>query len=323
MSEDEHDCTTCGTHFTGNYCPRCGQSAKIGRYSFKKAFLLFLDVWGLGNRGMFRTLRDLLLRPGYMIRDYLQGMQMAYFPPFKMFFLLVTLSLLVDSGLNIFGENHIKQGAEAFERGIEMSQNDKWEDENDNPFAVNYGVEGWGEKADSGVKADSSENTDSVKVGGIVVEMSDEDGDDDEDTRIILKEFFRWAKIAYEWVQNHMTMVMLVGLLIVSWPLFFMFRRCPAIPDLRFSEFFVATVYITNMMNIYSIVRSFLCINGSISTLVSLLAIVALKQLTGYGYRRTILKVVAGLAIFFLIAGLLFGLTCVLAIAAITYYNNN
>jgi hypothetical protein len=91
LSEEQHECATCGTHYEGNYCPRCGQSAKIGRYSFKNAFLLFLDVWGLGNRGMFRSIRDLILRPGYMIRDYLRGMQMAYFPPFKMFFLLLAI----------------------------------------------------------------------------------------------------------------------------------------------------------------------------------------------------------------------------------------
>ena len=58
---------------------------------------------------MFRSIRDLLLRPGYMIRDYLRGMQMAYFPPFKMFFLLSALSLLIDSGLNIQGINRIEQ----------------------------------------------------------------------------------------------------------------------------------------------------------------------------------------------------------------------
>ena len=108
LSEEEHECATCGTRFEGNYCPRCGQSAKIGRYSFKKALLLFLDVWGVGNRGMFRSIRDLILRPGYMIRDYLRGMQMAYFPPFKMFFLLIALSLVVDSGLNIQGINRSK-----------------------------------------------------------------------------------------------------------------------------------------------------------------------------------------------------------------------
>ena len=109
LSEEMHECATCGTHFEGNYCPRCGQSAQIGRYSFKKAFLLFLDVWGVGNRGMFRSIRDLLLRPGYMIRDYLRGMQMAYFPPFKMLFLLCTLSILVNSGMNIQGVNRFKE----------------------------------------------------------------------------------------------------------------------------------------------------------------------------------------------------------------------
>ena len=109
LSEQQHECATCGTHYEGNYCPRCGQSAKIGRYSFKNAFLLYLDVWGLGNRGMFRSIRDLLLRPGYMIRDYLRGMQMAYFPPFKMFFLLTALSLLVNTGFNIQGINRMEQ----------------------------------------------------------------------------------------------------------------------------------------------------------------------------------------------------------------------
>jgi len=109
LSKEPHDCPTCGTCFEGNFCPRCGQSARIGYYSVKTAFLQFLDVWGLGNRGMFRTIRDLLLRPGYMIRDYLRGMQMAYFPPFKMFFLLVAISFAVQTGLNIRLENRYHQ----------------------------------------------------------------------------------------------------------------------------------------------------------------------------------------------------------------------
>ena len=113
MSQEEHDCCTCHTHFTGNYCPRCGQSSKISRYSFKNAMLLFLDVWGLGNRGFFRTIRDLMLRPGYMIRDYLSGMQMAYFPPFKMLFLLTAFSVLVAHGLNIEGQSYEERTNEA------------------------------------------------------------------------------------------------------------------------------------------------------------------------------------------------------------------
>lgn len=106
-SAEHHCCRTCGEEYQGNYCPQCGQPAKIGRYSFKNAILLFLDVWGMGNRGMFRTLRDLILRPGYLIRDYISGMQMAYFPPFKLLFLLTALLLIVDSGVNLKGEDYL------------------------------------------------------------------------------------------------------------------------------------------------------------------------------------------------------------------------
>lgn len=107
LSDEEHDCATCGTNYQGNFCPRCGQSAKVEpRMSAWKTFLLVLDVWGLGNRGMFRTLRDLILRPGYLICDYLQGKRSAYFPPFKLLFLLTTLSLLIGHGFNILHENY-------------------------------------------------------------------------------------------------------------------------------------------------------------------------------------------------------------------------
>ena len=110
LSEERHTCASCKTEFVGNFCPRCGQSAGVGRFSFKKAALLFLDVWGVGNRSMFRSIRDLVLRPGYMIRDYLRGMQSAYFPPFKMFFLLTALSLLVQNGFSFgLGEENGQQ----------------------------------------------------------------------------------------------------------------------------------------------------------------------------------------------------------------------
>lgn len=101
IADATHECASCKTVFQGNYCPRCGQSAAIARFSFKRAALLFLDVWGIGNRSMFRSLRDLMFRPGYMIRDYLRGMQSAYFPPFKMFFLLTALAFVVEHGFSL------------------------------------------------------------------------------------------------------------------------------------------------------------------------------------------------------------------------------
>ena len=146
MSEEWHKCNTCGTEYQGNYCPRCGQSAAIGRYSFKKALLLLLDVWGLGNRGMFRTLRDLILRPGYMIRDYLQGMQMAYFPPFKLFFLLTALSVVVQGGFNLKGKNYFDYSRQQVEESVSADWLDQdgqkisAEEQQLNEQAKHYGV---------------------------------------------------------------------------------------------------------------------------------------------------------------------------------------
>lgn len=99
-SEKEHDCFTCHTHFCGNFCPRCGQSANIERYSLKDTTAQFIAVWGVGNRSFFRCLRDLILRPGYMIRDYLNGMQMAYYPPFQLLSTLVVGSWVWMAFLN-------------------------------------------------------------------------------------------------------------------------------------------------------------------------------------------------------------------------------
>lgn len=107
MNSEQHTCATCETVYEGNFCPRCGQSRHIEpKMSLWRTFLLFLDVWGIGNRGMFRTIRDLMLRPGYLICDYIRGKRNAYFPPFKLLFLLTTLSLIIGHGWNLAHKNY-------------------------------------------------------------------------------------------------------------------------------------------------------------------------------------------------------------------------
>ena len=53
-----------------------------------------LDIWGMDSRPIFRTIEQLFLRPGYMIRDYLTGQHLRYFPPFKMLAVLTVLMAL-------------------------------------------------------------------------------------------------------------------------------------------------------------------------------------------------------------------------------------
>ena len=37
LSAESHECLNCHTTFTGNFCPRCGQSAGVSRFTFKHA----------------------------------------------------------------------------------------------------------------------------------------------------------------------------------------------------------------------------------------------------------------------------------------------
>ena len=263
LSEEQHECATCGTHYEGNYCPRCGQSARIGRYSFKKAILLFLDVWGLGNRGMFRSIRDLILRPGYMIRDYLRGMQMAYFPPFKMFFLLLALWLVVDSGLNIQFVNRDKQN----------------EKETEQIFS----------RLKPKVTMSEDEKVDEKKTGILFTK--------EEKEKMFNQEYERRSGEVGDWIEQHSSLLVLAGLLLFSLPLYLLFRRSPSIPDLRLSECFVAMVYITDMILIYGIIPSLLCFSVKAEIyydlLSLLLAIIPIKQLSGYSYFSTIWRLLA------------------------------
>jgi hypothetical protein len=86
-------CSNCGGEYTGRYCPQCGQSGIWTRYTWRQAFLNFLDIWGLGNRPMFRTIKELFWRPGYMVHDYLKGHRQFYFPPFKLLAVMVVITM--------------------------------------------------------------------------------------------------------------------------------------------------------------------------------------------------------------------------------------
>ena len=281
LSEVHHECATCGTHYEGNYCPRCGQSSKIGRYSFKNALLLYLDVWGLGNRGMFRTIRDLILRPGYMIRDYFRGMQMAYFPPFKLFFLLLALSVLVDSGMNIQGVNREKQ-------------NEKESGELVNSFSKDV------------LHIEPREKKPEVKP-----EIKTDKPLTKEDQKMMaVEESERLTTSFVEWLEQHGSVVGLAGLLVFSFPLYLLFRHSPAIPDLRFSECFVSMVYITDMFLLYNIIPSLLCFSVKAeiiyNMLTLLLPIIPIKQMSGYSYWSTFWRLLAAFIPFAVVCILLF-----------------
>lgn len=89
-------CLNCDTHYVGRYCPHCGQSASTQRFTVRNVMMSTLEVWGMGNRSLPRTLWHLFTRPGKMIGDYLDGKRIAFFPPVKMLFVLCVFFAVAD-----------------------------------------------------------------------------------------------------------------------------------------------------------------------------------------------------------------------------------
>ena len=252
LSEESRTCSSCGTVYQGNFCPRCGQSARVGRFSFKKAALLFLDVWGMGNRSMFRSIRDLMLRPGFMIRDYLSGMQSAYFPPFKMFFLLAAFSLIIEHGFNF---------------GLDVKD---FQDEAPK------------------TEQTAMENT---KIARHDLTVHPGDKKEDIKWKAVGNASLRFVKVMDALREKNPAIFSLLSLVLFSVPLFFFLRSSPTIPDLRYSEFIVALVYTSNMYSIYSIAGNLLD-SSILKIIAVLMIFVALKQFSGFSKLRVLRYIV-------------------------------
>jgi hypothetical protein len=224
----------------------------VGRFSFKKAALLFLDVWGMGNRSMFRSIRDLMLRPGFMIRDYLSGMQSAYFPPFKMFFLLTAFSLVVEHGFNL---------------GLDVK-----------------------DVQDEAPKTEQTamENT---KIARHDLTVHPGDKEEDIKWKAVGNASLRFVKVMDALSEKNPAVFSLLSLVLFSVPLFFFLRSSPTIPDLRYSEFIVALVYTSNMYSIYSIAGNLLD-SSILKIIAVLMIFVALKQFSGFSKLRVLRYIV-------------------------------
>ena len=267
-SQEEHECLNCHDHYTGNFCPRCGQAATTDRFSMKVAAENFADAYGMGERGMFRTMRDLLLRPGYLILDYLRGMRVSYFAPFKMFFLLFALSTLVTHGLNI-------KGVRTYDDTETVSTTQNSDEEM---------------TAEESIAAEM----DDLEIDGKPVKVSDR-------TKAFFHKLFDTLK---RFEKRFPSVNTLILLMIVSGFLYLFFRHCPKIPDLRYPEFFMALLYTANMYTIYSIVFDFFCLT-KLSSFSIFLTLIPLKQMSGYSWWRTALKAITAFLIMIVLLVLL------------------
>jgi hypothetical protein len=81
----EKNCLNCGATVEERYCTRCGQENVEPKESVGHLVgHFFADITHFDSK-IFTTLKDLVLRPGFLTREYVEGRRVAYLNPIRMY----------------------------------------------------------------------------------------------------------------------------------------------------------------------------------------------------------------------------------------------
>lgn len=100
----ENICLNCGTRYTGHFCTHCGQKAHTRRITFATILHDIPHSVFHIDKGFFFTLKQLAIRPGKAIKEYLDGKRVRHFSPLAYLLLLCTVSTFISH--TIKGEAH-------------------------------------------------------------------------------------------------------------------------------------------------------------------------------------------------------------------------
>ena len=90
-------CLNCGKEFEGDFCPKCGQNAKTGRFTLRFIWENLITAIFGSYGGVWFTIKNMFTRPGKMMVEILDGKRRKYFSPFPMLLLTLTIFILVYS----------------------------------------------------------------------------------------------------------------------------------------------------------------------------------------------------------------------------------
>ena len=91
----EKNCLNCGTTVIGKYCHVCGQENIELKESVWQLFShFFSDITHFDGK-FFTSLKDLVLRPGFLSKEYMNGRRAAYLNPIRMYLFTSFIFFLV------------------------------------------------------------------------------------------------------------------------------------------------------------------------------------------------------------------------------------
>ena len=91
-------CANCGQDAPEAYCPHCGQKTRIGLPTIPELIADGLAALFSYDGKLWRSIRELLLRPGGLTLDFLRGKRQPYLTPIQLFVWLQAITFLASTG---------------------------------------------------------------------------------------------------------------------------------------------------------------------------------------------------------------------------------
>jgi Protein of unknown function (DUF3667) len=92
-------CLNCGTALKPDqyFCPNCGQKTGIPRITTRSLIRDFLQTILHAEKGIFNLLRGLMIHPGRVVTEYVEGKRKKYFNPFSFLALCIAFMVLMNN----------------------------------------------------------------------------------------------------------------------------------------------------------------------------------------------------------------------------------
>lgn len=125
-------CLNCRHVVEQKYCPNCGQENTDSRKTFHHLFIHFFEDLTHYENAFWKTIRNLLLKPSTLTKEYLSGKRLSYLAPVRLYifisfvtFLLIALFPSHISEDLTKGEKEISSNFEKVEKKEKKSWDEK------------------------------------------------------------------------------------------------------------------------------------------------------------------------------------------------------
>lgn len=96
-------CKNCDAAIAGNYCHQCGQATHLHVPSAREFLHEFIAHYVALEGKLWRSLKLLLFKPGFLSREYIEGRRVRYIEPLRLYltFSIIFFALFKMSGVQI------------------------------------------------------------------------------------------------------------------------------------------------------------------------------------------------------------------------------